>query len=325
MRFVRLAQNSPADEANWKAWRRQGITATDAAVIIGKSSFKTPWRLWSEKMGRLPEDDLSFNPYVRRGKTYEHMLREHVASARDIGIIPACIEYDIDPVFRASLDGIDYRGRPWEFKILSSSHFADVKKNGKMSEYFQRYYPQMQHQLLCTESPEGFLCFGDFGTIEETKMDARVREYIVFPVGTDSEFQEMIKAKAYDFLRSLKDGVEPHKDPDRDLFIPSNDQDVAKWQIVAKKILPLLSKKAALEKEVEELKNQISDYGDELKSVLGPNKSGEFAGLRATQYSRKGVVDWHSLLASLGHDANDEAIVGPFRKDGSKAMKFTAL
>ncbi|WP_407080697.1 YqaJ viral recombinase family protein [Enterobacter hormaechei] len=46
-------------------WRRQGVTATDAAILLNRSPYKTRWRLWAEKTGYAREVDLSLNPLVR--------------------------------------------------------------------------------------------------------------------------------------------------------------------------------------------------------------------------------------------------------------------
>jgi len=46
--FVKAEQRSP----EWFALRKDGITATEAAVIAGLSPYKTPYQLWAEKIGR---------------------------------------------------------------------------------------------------------------------------------------------------------------------------------------------------------------------------------------------------------------------------------
>lgn len=40
MHIINLDQRTDA----WKAWRNQGVTATDSTVILGASPYKTPWR-----------------------------------------------------------------------------------------------------------------------------------------------------------------------------------------------------------------------------------------------------------------------------------------
>ena len=58
MKIVNVSQGSAA----WLKWRQQGITATDAVVLLGLSPYKSVWRLWAEKVGFAREADLSLNP-----------------------------------------------------------------------------------------------------------------------------------------------------------------------------------------------------------------------------------------------------------------------
>jgi len=44
-----------ADRDRWLAVRREGITATDAATIMGASPWDSPFALWHRKKGNLPE------------------------------------------------------------------------------------------------------------------------------------------------------------------------------------------------------------------------------------------------------------------------------
>ena len=47
MKVINVSQRSDA----WRVWRAQGMSASEAAIIMGRSPYKTPWRLWSEKTG----------------------------------------------------------------------------------------------------------------------------------------------------------------------------------------------------------------------------------------------------------------------------------
>ncbi|HCN6356821.1 TPA: YqaJ viral recombinase family protein, partial [Escherichia coli] len=39
MKIVNLSQR----EEDWLDWRRQGVTATDAAILLNRSPYKTRW------------------------------------------------------------------------------------------------------------------------------------------------------------------------------------------------------------------------------------------------------------------------------------------
>jgi putative phage-type endonuclease len=47
--FIKAEQRSAA----WFELRKDGITATEAAVIAGLSPYKTPYQLWAEKLGKF--------------------------------------------------------------------------------------------------------------------------------------------------------------------------------------------------------------------------------------------------------------------------------
>ena len=49
--FIKAPQRSP----EWFALRKDAITATDIAVISGLSPYKTPFRLFAEKSGKVME------------------------------------------------------------------------------------------------------------------------------------------------------------------------------------------------------------------------------------------------------------------------------
>ncbi len=64
----------PNEEA-WRAERRNGIGASDAASILGMSKWKSNVALWEEKVGLREPDDISDKPYVQYGHAAEPHLR----------------------------------------------------------------------------------------------------------------------------------------------------------------------------------------------------------------------------------------------------------
>lgn len=60
----------------WKEFRTQGIGGSDAAAILGLSSFKTNVEVWEEKTGRRVPDDISDVPRVKYGTNAEKPLVE---------------------------------------------------------------------------------------------------------------------------------------------------------------------------------------------------------------------------------------------------------
>ena len=92
--LVMTAAEIAADRDKWLQVRREGITATDAAVIMGVSPWDSPFALWHRKKGNLPEvpDSDRFRlarhleDYVAERWVEEqggHLDREHCGLFRD--------------------------------------------------------------------------------------------------------------------------------------------------------------------------------------------------------------------------------------------------
>lgn len=318
MKFINLAQSSP----EWLEWRRTGVTASDVSALFATNPYKTEWKLWAEKSGHQAEDDLGGNPFVRRGKVYEHMLREHVVRHRGIGIMPVCVEHDTLPFLKASLDGICRNRRPWEFKIPSPNNYEEVEQEGDRSAPYLQYVSQVQHQLLVTGASEGYLIFGK---LDDTCSPPRIVDYKLFVIAADPAYHEQIRLRAAAFMDRVAQGIEPKKDPDRDLFAPQTPTDAQNWRDVAEKVVPLLEKKLALKQQLDALDAQIKEQTEPVLAILQDNKFGEYAGLRVTRVDRSPSIDFPALLGGLGVDLADDRVVGPYRKAATKSYKFTAL
>ena len=103
MKVIDLSQRTPA----WHQWRIAGVTASEAPIIMGRSPYKTPWRLWAEKTGFVLPEDLSNNPNVLRGIRLEPQARRAFENAHNDFLLPLCAEADHNVIFRASFDGIN--------------------------------------------------------------------------------------------------------------------------------------------------------------------------------------------------------------------------
>jgi len=54
--------------------RTKFLGGSDIAAAMGLSRYKTPLRLWAEKSGQIPEEDLSNNEYVQLGSELEDFI-----------------------------------------------------------------------------------------------------------------------------------------------------------------------------------------------------------------------------------------------------------
>lgn len=127
----------------WLAWRKQGITATDASIIMGRNQYTSIEELWQKKIS----DDLLIseqNEAMFNGSRNEDKARKLYINTYQEHIEPACIESVALPYMRASLDGINSDGSRI-VEIKCPSHFGTAKRN--KTRVTDEYYAQIQHQL----------------------------------------------------------------------------------------------------------------------------------------------------------------------------------
>ncbi len=134
----------------WLNWRKERLTATDAASLLGCNPWVTPYKCWQRKTGQAPEQAVT--PAMLRGQTDEPRARKMFIEESNINMTPCCIESEIHPHLGASLDGISDCGR---YLLEIKSQCIDRVKVEGIPAY---HMCQMQHQMLCTDEGAG-MCF----------------------------------------------------------------------------------------------------------------------------------------------------------------------
>lgn len=76
--FIKAPQRSP----QWFALRKDAITATDIAVISGLSPYKTPYRLFAEKSGKVEEQ--AAGVAADRGRLLEDAVAKYYEQERGV-------------------------------------------------------------------------------------------------------------------------------------------------------------------------------------------------------------------------------------------------
>ena len=330
MKTVDLRQRSP----EWHVWRSQGVSASDAPAIMGRSPHKTVWRLWAERRGIVRPADLSRNPNVRRGVASEPLARKQFedrhgqatpdaeADPQDgvrargqfedrhgLILLPVCGESEEHPLMRASFDGIGDDDIPVEIKCPAESTFADVKRLRETSAAYQLYWCQVQHQILVAGSPKGRLYFWFRG------------DEVEFEIPRDDAFIAALVAKSMDFWAALKSGKEPEKDLARDIYIPDG-ADLALWTEWAAEYRSVAEQAAGFKARAKELEERLSGLESSFCSLMGDFVQAEAAGLRVNQYVQKGAVDYKAALKAFAPDVAD-AHLERFRRSESDRVKFT--
>jgi putative phage-type endonuclease len=189
----------------WLDWRRSGIGASEAPVIMGVSPYATIEQLWLRKLGRLPEQ--LENPGMILGRSYEPTIRRKYEEFNDIDVFPTCVRHSQYPFLIASLDGLSPDGKTiLEAKYLNRADFAIVRSK----QIPAHHYPQLQHQLMCLEREDAVADYVCFNPNEPEK-------YLQLRVRPDIEYQKELFKREQDFWRDVEQGTAPVTDRWRDL------------------------------------------------------------------------------------------------------------
>lgn len=304
MKVIDLAQRTP----EWHRWRKSGVTASDACVLIG-SPYKTPWKLWCEKRGLLLEEDLSGNPHVQRGIREEPIARRRYEERHGELLLPVCAESSELPILRASFDGLTNDGRPVEIKAPYEKGFVDALKLGTQSALYQRYYAQVQAQIFVAEADGGVLSM----ICGEDHLD--------LPIPRDNAMISTIVERAKLFWHSIETGNEPPLDPDRDTFQPKG-EDERQWVRLAQEYRRFENRKQALSSELKSLEGPLAKVEERLLDLMGDFLVADAGGLRVSRYVQQGSIDYKSALQALQpHMAEDELTA--FRRKPSERIRWT--
>lgn len=271
-----------------------------------------------EKTGKALEPDLSANPRVRYGIEHEDDARTLFEEKHGVLVMPACGESDDNPILRASFDGLTISGEPVEIKCPSAAVLEEVKALGRESSAFRHYRTQVQHQMLVSGARRGWLVFydGAEGSDEEPSV-------IDFEIARDDAFIADLKAKCLAFYDSIVKREEPAKDPERDVFVPS-EEDAAEWMAAAEQYLRIQHEIDLRTAEIEALKAQQEASREALKRIMGEHCQADFGGIAVTRSVVKGKVDYLALTESLAGRKPTEADTEKFRGKPSERWLFRA-
>jgi len=139
----------------WEEWRRTGIGASDAPVLMieGGVFGKTPFALWMMKLG-LAEAKFTevAEEHMKRGHELEPMARELFIKHSGIYVEPLCVQSATHPFMLASIDGISLDRRVVvEIKAPAKAMFEKMLESNETPHY---YLDQLQHQFAVTDADE---------------------------------------------------------------------------------------------------------------------------------------------------------------------------
>lgn len=305
MKVINVSQRTDS----WRLWRTQGISASEAAVIMNRSPYKSQWRLYAEKTGLVLEQSLDNNPLIRAGIQQEPAALQHFEEKHDVLLLPICGESERYPLMRASFDGLTEENEPVEIKCPHETTFMEVFLNKEQSDAYQLYWCQVQQQLLVAEAERGFLYFYQNG------------QTIEFEIQRDDSFIKSLIETAMDFWAAVKNGQEPKKDPERDLFIPQGPAEI-QWQQLAADYRMNEQRIDDLKAQLKALDGLQTDLENRLVGLMGDYLSAEHSGLRVNRFQMQGRIDYKVALKTLLPTVSETALES-YRQKSSSRVRIT--
>ncbi|MBG6083206.1 YqaJ viral recombinase family nuclease [Rubrivivax gelatinosus] len=244
----------------WLAWRRQGLGASDAPVVMGRSKWSSPYQLFREKTG-LSEGQ-RMNPAIMRGIRLEPAARQAYEEKTGNVMVPMVVVSKEHPILRASLDGLEFGGKTiLEIKCPSDEAHA-LAMAGLVPDY---YVDQVQQQLYVSgaETLHYWSYDGKEGALVVVKPDpVRIQAII----DESLRFWEKVTARRWE----------------------TDEWEAAAtlWRIANARL--------------EEAKAFEEDARKALVSLLGSAKKKEGSGVSVTRTTRKGPVDYPRILSDRG-------------------------
>lgn len=199
MKTIKTLQNS--DE--WYEMRKNYLGASDSNIIMGKSKFMTPLELYRQKLGvDKPKEGANF--IQAKGHKLEEKMRPIMEMLYDCSIdaiVAVSQQYDF---LMASLDGYMGNGAVWENKFVGADDY-DLVSDGQMLD---KYYPQVQHQLMVTGAP--YCVFTVIKDDKESPNENFPYAYAYIEVPPDYKYMENeLLPSLLDFWECVQNKTEP--------------------------------------------------------------------------------------------------------------------
>lgn len=282
MHLMDIRQGTP----EWLELRKNKITATDAAIIMGASHWKTKIQLYNEKISDITP--VFCNERMQRGIDLEPIARALFMLETGVEVVPKVVVKDWA---MASLDGIsELENCIVEIKCPGKKDHNEALL-GRVPDH---YYPQLQHQLYVCEAEEMYYYSFD-GTDGVSVIVKRDQKYI------DKMIKEEMK-----FYACLMNNISPEPEEDDYLEIndPIWDQCAEKWKFLTYQI-------KVLEKQEQEIREQLI--------FLSGQSNVKGSGISMCQIKRKGNVDYSKIPQLKGIDLE------PFRKDSINTWRINCM
>jgi putative phage-type endonuclease len=261
--------NATIDRPAWLAARREVITATDAAAILGVHPYRSPREVFLDKLGYLPEQEE--NEAMFWGNRLEAIVGQTWAERNNRVITPGEFVRSANDPFGCTPDFYVDGNEVLEVKTAGINAGQNFGPSGGELTVPQ-YLVQVNFQMLVTGATKGYL------TVLIAGQD--YREYTI--ERNEKLIQRIATLCRKFYFENVQKSIAPEltgQPSDADLlssqFPISNDELIVADELhdsYAEELSNLLREASRLELKIEQRKNALKDYMKEagrLSTTLG--------------------------------------------------------
>ena len=255
MKGIKQVSTKGMSREDWLALRRKTIGGSDAAAIVGLSRYSTPYTIFMDKTGRLP--DKPDTEAMRLGRDLEDYVakRWQEAAGKKVRRLQAMLYNPVYPFAHADVDRMVIgEDAGLECKTTST---LDVKQfNGV--EFPEKYYAQCVHYLAVTGLKRWYLAVLVFG-----------RGFFVFTLERDQlEIDALMTAEAEFWTENVAkdnppppDGSQATTDALQVIYAESQDEerDLFGRETMLDEYMQLKRQKRAIEDRMGEIENSLKE------------------------------------------------------------------
>jgi putative phage-type endonuclease len=280
-------QNTP----EWLIWRRDHIGASEAAIILNLSPWKTPHKLWLEKQELREEQPV--NDAMRKGVAYEEEARQAFEKETGLSFFPRVMIHPNHHWMIASLDGMTPDGdKIVEIKV-PGKRTLEAAAEGIIEAH---YMCQLQHQLAVTGLPFAYFWVWDHDTQMGLCLTAHRDESLIAKI-----IEEETK-----FWECLRTATPPPSALDEYIVIETDE-----WAEAAEAWKDASAKLKFAEQQEKKAREDLTKLTDESKA--------RGFGVRLTKMTRQGSVDMDKVCKRFSITKAD---LDDFRKESFEYYKI---
>lgn len=250
-RLTRIDTRSMSRE-EWLDVRRNTIGGSDAAGIIGLSQYATPYTVWANKTGRLP--DAEDNEAMRQGRDLEDYVakRWEEATGKSVRKSNAILYNSLYPFTHADIDrSVVGENAGLECKTTSTLNVRQFHG----VDFPEKYYVQCVHYLAVTGYQRWYLAVLVFGKGFYTFTLERNQSEIDALMAAEEDFWKLVSEDTPPPI----DGLKPTGEALKSIYAHSNGETIPLFgrETMLDDYLALNSEKKLLEERIWKIENII--------------------------------------------------------------------